>query len=336
MYTEQYTKGLRNSITDVPGISVGHCTLNNADIQTGVTALLPHQGNCFENKCVAAVEIINGFGKSVGLMQVAELGQLETPILLTNTLSVGTASDALIKYMLKDNLQIGAAGTVNSLVMECNDGYLNDIRGQHVKSEDVFSAIGNASVDFSQGSVGAGRGMSAYKLKGGIGSASRLLHQEGVDYCIGALVLSNMGRLKDFSHYSSELEHKLQRQLAKRLSELEGADAGSIIMIIATDLPLDARQLKRLAKRSVVALAKTGSQLGTGSGDICLAFSTANQISHTEEALDTVVRYPEKQIDLVFDTAIESLQQAIINSMLNAETVSGHLQHCRISLNELV
>ncbi|EPJ52576.1 MAG: hypothetical protein OFPI_13420 [Osedax symbiont Rs2] len=333
MYTEQYTKGLRNSIADVPGISVGHCTLDNAEIQTGVTALLPHQGNCFENKCVAAVEVINGFGKSVGLMQVAEL---ETPILLTNTLSVGTASDTLIKYMLKDNLQIGAQGTVNPLVLECNDGYLNDIRGQHVKPENVFAAIENASADFLQGSVGAGRGMSAYKLKGGIGSASRLLHKDGSDYCIGSLVLSNMGRLKDFSHYSCELEHKLQQQLAKRLSELEGADSGSIIMIIATDLPLDARQLKRLAKRSVVALAKTGSQLGTGSGDICLAFSTANQISHTQEVLSEVLRYPENQIDLVFDTAIESLQQAIINSMLNAQTVQGHQQHCRISLKELI
>jgi len=336
MYSEKYTPGLLNSIADVPGISVGHYTLNNADIQTGVTAILPHQGNTFEHKCVAAVEVINGFGKSVGLMQVAELGQLETPILLTNTLSVGTASDTLIKYMLKDNLQIGAAGTVNPLVLECNDGYLNDIRGQHVKTEDVFAAIENASVDFSQGSVGAGRGMSAYKLKGGIGSASRMMQKDGVEYCIGALVLSNMGRLQDFSYYSKELEHKLQQQLAKRLSELEGADNGSIIMIIATDLPLDARQLKRLAKRSVVALAKTGSQLGTGSGDICLAFSTANQVCHTEEAMGTVTRYPENQIDRVFDSAIESLQQAIINSMLNAETVQGHKQHCRISLKELI
>lgn len=226
-------------------------------------------------------------------------------------------------------MQIGVAGTVNPQVLECNDGYLNDIRGQHVKPEDVFSAIENASVYFSQGSVGAGRGMSVYKLKGGIGSASRLLHQDGVEFCIGSLVFSNMGRLQDFSHYCAELEHKLQQQLAKRVSELEGADNGSIIMIIATDLALDARQLKRLAKGSVVALAKTGSQLGTGSGDICLAFCTANQMSHTEDALDTVVRYPEKQIDLVFDTAIESLQHAIINSMLNAETVSGYQQHCR-------
>lgn len=333
---QRFASGERNRISDVAGVSVGHYTLIDGPIQTGVSAIIPHGDNLFLNKCVAASEVINGFGKSVGLIQVDELGQLETPILLTNTLSVGVASDALIKYMLADNPLIGANGTVNPVVMECNDGYLNDIRAQKVTSEMVFEALQNTTADFTCGSVGAGRGMSAYKLKGGIGSASRVLDFQNTQYTIGTLVLSNMGRLQDFKYYSDELQTQLDAQLETLQSELKAADQGSIIMLIATDLPLDARQLKRVAKRSVVGLAKTGSQLGTGSGDICLAFSTANQINHQGSALEQVTRFGEQHIDQVFDAAIEAVEEAILNSMLQACSVTGFENNSRISLSSLL
>lgn len=330
-------KGELNNICDVKGVSIGHVTLANDAVQTGVTALLPHQGNMFLNKCVAAVEVINGFGKSVGDMQINELGQLESPILLTNTLSVGTASDALIKYMLKQNPDIGVrtVGTVNPVVMECNDGYLNDIRGQHIQAEHVYQALATTQVKFEQGSVGAGRGMSAYKLKGGIGSASRLVTFDGEDFIIGALVLTNMGRLRDFTYHGKEMGEELKQKLYGN-DEIDEADKGSIIMILATDLPMDARQLKRLVKRATIGLAKTGSQLGNGSGDVCLAFSTANQIEHNEQGLDQITRFAENQIDTAFDGAIEAIEEAIINSMLAAETVMGRDGHKRVSLKDLL
>lgn len=330
-------KGKLNNISDVEGVSVGHVTLANGDVQTGVTALLPHQGNVFLNKCVAAIEVINGFGKSVGGMQINELGQLETPILLTNTLSVGIASDALVKYMLRQNPDDGthAMATVNPVVMECNDGYLNDIRGQHITAEHVYAALAKTQNTFSQGSVGAGRGMSAYKLKGGIGSASRIVTFGEQVFTIGALVLTNMGRLRDFTYLGKKMADELKKKLFKN-AELDEADKGSIIMILATDLPMDARQLKRLAKRATVGLTKTGSHLGHGSGDVCLAFSTANQLKHDVETIDTIKRFPENQIDTAFDAAIDAIEDAIINSMLHAETVIGRNGHKRQSLKGLL
>lgn len=173
-------KGRRNLITDVPGVKVGHLTLKEGGVQTGVTALIPGEGSAFRNKFPAAVHVINGFGKSTGLLQVQELGNIETPIVLTNTLSVAAGLDGLITYMLKDHPDIGTTtGTVNPVVMECNDSYLNDIRGRHVKPEHVLAALGNTSEDFGEGSVGAGRGMKCYGWKGGIGSASRLFFHRG-------------------------------------------------------------------------------------------------------------------------------------------------------------
>ncbi|NRA86640.1 MAG: P1 family peptidase [Rhizobiales bacterium] len=333
----ELVSGQLNSIADVKGVTVGHITLDDGSIQTGVTAILPHQGNLFQNKCVAAVEIINGFGKSVGLMQIQELGQLETPIVLTNTLSVGVASDALIKYMLKDNADIGTdTGTVNPLVMECNDGYLNDIRGQHIKTHHILAALKNTNIEFKQGAVGAGRGMSAYKLKGGIGSSSRLVPLNSDIFTIGALVMTNMGRLRDFIMYGNKLGGKLKQQIYNNVSIDAEADKGSIIMILATDLPMDARQLKRLAKRATIGLAKTGSQLGNGSGDICLAFSTANQMAHYQDKIETVKRFPEDKIDNAFDAAIGAIEEAIINSMLNAKTLSGRQGNKRLGLKSLL
>ncbi|MDO4976991.1 MAG: P1 family peptidase [Eubacteriales bacterium] len=190
----RFQKGQKNLISDVPGVVVGHVTRREGDVNTGVTAILPHGGNLFHEKVMAGVEVLNGFGKSMGLIQVKELGTIETPIIMTNTLSVGTAFTGLCRYMLEQNPEIGVTtGTVNCLVTECNDGYLNDIRGLHVREEDIPQAIRNASPDFEEGAVGSGTGMSCLGLKGGIGSASRKLEIEGETYHIGALVMTNFG-----------------------------------------------------------------------------------------------------------------------------------------------
>ena len=255
-------KGKNNLITDVKGVKVGHKTLDNGNIKTGVTAIIPHSDNIFREKLICSSYVINGFGKSVGLVQINELGTLETPIILTNTLSVGTCSTALVKYMLKENDDIGVTtGTVNPVVCECNDGYLNDIRGLHVKEEDVFDAIENAEINFKEGNIGAGTGMSCYQLKGGIGSASRVLKLDDKEYTIGSLVLSNFGLKEDLLVDGIKVGEKI---LEKESEELE---KGSIIIILATDIPMNERQLKRIAKRVPIGLARTGSH-------ICLLYTS--------------------------------------------------------------
>ena len=270
------TPGQRNLITDVPGVKVGHVTIRDgADVNTGVTAILPHEGNMFQEKVMASSCVINGFGKTMGLVQVEELGTIETPIIMTNTLSIGTAANALIKYMLQQNEDIGVkTGTVNPLVCECNDGVLNDIRGLHVKEEHVFEALANCSEEFEEGVVGSGTGMCCLGLKGGIGSASRIVKLDDKEYTVGALVMSNFGGagrlLIEGRHMGQEIKDKLEAQ----------QDKGSIIMLIATDIPLTERQLKRVARRAGVGLARTGSYYGNGSGDIAIAFTTANRVPH--------------------------------------------------------
>ena len=223
-------KGKRNLITDVAGITVGHCTLADGDVQTGVTALLPHQGDLFHDRCPAAVHVINGFGKSAGLVQVQELGYLETPLILTNTLSVGTAFTACVRYMLARNDQIGRAeSTVNPVILECNDGYLNDIRGLHVTEDHVFAALDAADTTFALGAVGAGRGMSCYHLKGGIGSASRVFEIGGQTYTLGALAMTNFGSLIDLTIAGERIGKKLA-------AEPEDAK-GSCIMVLPAAVP---------------------------------------------------------------------------------------------------
>lgn len=191
---KKYKKGKNNLITDVEGVKVSHVTLKNDNVNTGVTVVFPHEGNIFQDKVMAASAVLNGFGKSVGLLQIEELGTIETPIVMTNTLSVGTATTALVKYMLKQNEDIGVTtGTVNYLVTECNDGRLNDIRGLHVTEEDVLNALNSPSEYFEEGAVGSGTGMCCLGFKGGIGSASRLVDVDDKEYTIGALVMSNFG-----------------------------------------------------------------------------------------------------------------------------------------------
>ena len=224
--------GERNKISDVPGVTVGHCTLADGDIQTGVTALLPHPGDVFHDKVLAACHVINGFGKTTGLVQIDELGTLETPILFTNTLSVGTVETALVKYMLERNPDIcETTGSVNPVVCECNDSGLNDIRGLHVTEAHVAAALADCKADFAEGAVGAGRGMRCHGLKGGIGSASRLVELDGKSYTIGALVLSNHATFDDLIVAGTSIHELLEARIPPH------EDKGSIITVLATDIP---------------------------------------------------------------------------------------------------
>ena len=231
--------GKRDLITDVPGVKVGHVTLSEGCVQTGVTAIIPGPGSTFRQKFPAAVHVINGFGKSAGLVQIEELGTLETPILLTNTLSVPACLDGLITYMLADHPEIGTTtGTVNAVVGECNDSKVNDIRGRHVTAEHALKALHNVSEEFAEGAVGAGRGMKCFGWSGGIGSASRLVELDGKTYTVGALLLTNFGRKNQFvicGKKAGEEAHAAEEDYFSR-------DTGSCMMILATDLPLSSRQ----------------------------------------------------------------------------------------------
>lgn len=324
-------RGERNLISDVPGVKVGHCTLDQGEVQTGVTALLPHGGNCFREKLPAACHVINGFGKSAGLMQVEELGQLETPILLTNTLSVGTAWTALARYMLAGNQDIClTTGTVNPVVLECNDGFLSDIRGLHVSEAHALAAMEAAGEAFEQGAVGAGRGMRCHGLKGGIGSSSRLMEIGGRRYCLGALALTNHGELRDLRIQGRAVGEEIAARLAAK-----APDQGSVIVILATDLPASAPQLGRLCRRGVAGLCRTGANIGHGSGEIVLAFSTARRIPHDDpRPFRQMAELNEAHIDLAFRAVTEAVEEAVLMSLHHARTVVGRAGHRALSLCE--
>lgn len=314
----KFDTGEKNLITDVPGVRVGQVTLQEGDIQTGVTAILPHSDNLFREKLFAGAWVINGFGKSVGLMQIQELGTLESPILMTNTLSVGTALTACVKYMLSQNPEIGVeAGTVNCVVTECNDGEMNDIRGLHVREEHVLEAIGKAEDTFKEGPVGAGTGMEMMGLKGGIGSASRKLELEGTAYTIGAIVLTNYGTDDNLVIGGDAVGRRIQ---AARTKE----DKGSCIIVIATDIPLIDRQLRRVASRAAHALARTGSYTGNGSGDVALAFSTAARVEHFNQSKFKEIRMLyDEELSPVFEATVEVVEEALISSLFHGKTLRG-------------
>lgn len=325
--------GPRNLISDVPGVTVGHVTIRDgAGVNTGVTAVLPHQGDLFRDKVLAASAVINGFGKTAGLIQVEELGTIETPIVLTNTLSVGTAYTALVKYAMARNPDIGrTAGTVNPLVCECNDGSLNDIRGLHVTEEHVLEAIASAKADFAEGSVGGGTGMSCLGFKGGIGSASRVVELDGRTYTVGALVMSNFGGPGRLMIDGRQVGRELQAKLAQE------QDKGSIIMLLATDVPLSERQLKRLCRRAGAGLARTGSYYGNGSGDIAIAFTTANRVPQGGERVFLDLRMlSDERIDPVLDLSAEAVEEAIVSSLYHAETITGRDGRVRRGLREFL
>ena len=311
--------GPRNLITDVAGVRVGHATVQQGEVNTGVTAVLPHPGNLFLDKVMASAAVINGFGKSAGILQVQELGTIETPILLTNTLSVGTAFTGLCRYVLEQNAGAGVyTGSVNCLVTECNDGRLNDIQGLHVREEHVLQAISAAGETFEEGAVGGGTGMCCLGLKGGIGSASRVVELDGTACTVGALVMANFGRAGDLMIGGRHID---TRSAGDRLAV---KDDGSIIMLLATDVPLSERQLGRVARRTAVALGRTGSYCGNGSGDIAIAFTTANRVPQGGERVFLDLRMlSDERIDPVLDLSAEAVEEAIVSSLYHAKTTVG-------------
>ena len=312
--------GPLDKISDVPGVTVGHCTLADGEVQTGVTALLPHQGDIFHDKVMAASHVINGFGKTTGLVQIDELGTLETPILFTNTLSVGTVETALVKYMLDKTPDIcETTGSVNPVVCECNDGGLNDIRGLHVTEENALAALADCRADFAEGAVGAGRGMRCHGLKGGIGSASRVVELDGKQYTIGALVLSNHAVFDDLVVAGTPIQSLLEAHIPPH------EDKGSIITVLATDIPLSERQLRRLCHRALVGLSRTGSFCGNGSGEIVIAFTTANRVPHySEKAILPMGMLHDDAINPLFRAVAECVEESVLSSLLHAETVTGY------------
>ena len=265
--------GPLNKISDVPGVTVGHCTLADGDVQTGVTALLPHPGDLFHEKLLAASHVINGFGKTTGLVQIDELGTLETPILFTNTLSVGT----------------------------------------------VETALADCKADFAEGAVGAGRGMRCHGLKGGIGSASRVVELDGKNYTIGSLVLSNHAMFDDLMVGGTPIQQLLEAHIPPH------EDKGSIITVLATDIPLSERQLRRLCHRALVGLSRTGSYCGNGSGEIVLAFTTANRMPHyADKALLPMTMLHDDAINPLFRAVAECVEESVLSSLFHAETVTGY------------
>lgn len=308
--------GASNAITDVPGVLVGHRTRAEGGERTGVTVVLPHGDNLYREKVVAAQYVLNGFGKSTGLVQVEELGTIETPIALTNTFAVGTCATALIRHAIAANPDIGRKTvTVNPVVLECNDGYLNDIQALAVTERDVVDSLAAAGPAVAQGAVGAGTGMSAFGLKGGIGSASRVVDLDGRPYHLGALVLANFGRRDDL---------RIDGRPLPLPGDPAGADIGSICIVLATDIPMDPRQLRRVCRRAGPGLARLGSFMGHGSGDIVLAFTTANRIRH-DERQDIVAQriLNEPRIDPVFRATVETVEEAVLNAMVAAPAMEG-------------
>ena len=320
-------KGPLNSISDVKGVTVGHTTVDNALHKTGVTVIMPCPDDIFRNKMVAACHVLNGFGKTAGLMQITELGTLETPIALTNTLNVGLVHDAMVEYMCLQAEKNGyEIKSVNPVVCECNDASLNDIRHRAVGQKEVFSAIESASDVFPLGDVGAGKGMTCHGLKGGIGTSSRTLEIGGEKFTVGVLVLTNHGSLSDLridgNNIGQEIENKIHE---------DAPDKGSCIMILATDLPVSSRQLGRIIRRMSVGLARLGSHIGHGSGEVMIGFSTENRIPESVDILSARVIH-ENHIDKTFRAAAEATEEAVLRSMLNAGDVTGHTGKTRKSL----
>lgn len=324
-------KGCRNLITDVPGVLVGQVTLSGEKMETGVTAILPHGGNLFRSKVPAAVHVINGFGKSTGLMQVEEMGNIESPILLTNTFSVSAAIDGALTWLMDQNPEIGdTTGTANPLVMECNDGTINHIRMRHVTEEHALQAIRSASADFEEGAVGGGRGMRCYGLKGGIGSASRVVTIGDETYTVGALLMTNFGAKADLMVCGEPIG----RQIASGEREI---DKGSVIIILATDAPLSCRQLGRCARRAQNGLARTGSHTGNGSGEVVAMFSTQNQIPHfPEEPVMDVHCLHDDKLEKLFLAVTECVEESVISSLLHAETMVDRRGNTVYSLSEYI
>ena len=337
--------GRWNAITDVPGVRVSHVTLirgkgrlrpGQGPVRTGVTAIVPAPGNLFRNKLAAAVHIMNGYGKSVGLMQVTETGRLETPILLTGTLNVWRAADALVDWVLAADPKVYS---VNPVVMECSPHVFDDVAGRHVGRREVFAALERArSGPVAEGNVGGGTGMTAFGFKSGIGTSSRKLPRRGGGWTVGALVQANAGAVQYLSVGGRPFGRELVRsgrarptrtcltaaEVRRGAADAVAPDAGSLICILATDAPLSARQLARLARRAGLGLGRAGLNSGHASGDIVVAFSTAERFRH-EERRATILRreVPDGALGDLFAGAQESAEEAYLNAVLRAGPMEG-------------
>ena len=336
-----YQPGPKNAITDVPGVLVGQVTLIEGDnVRSGVTAILPHAGNLFQDKVAGAVFAYNAFGKLVGSTQVNELGQIETPIVLTNTLSVFDAASAVAHWTVAEPGNENVPRS-NALVGETNDGWLNDVRGFQIKRDDVLRAINEATNGpVAEGTVGAGTGTVAFGWKGGIGTSSRRLPERGSGFVltnpeikndggftIGVLVQTNFGGRLTIAGVPiwKELQPK-QASTREPAAPLNPAD-GSCMIVVATDAPLDARQLRRLAARAILGMARVGSTGSSGSGDYVIAFSTTNRIGQTATRTAPLALLSEDALSPLFEAAIDATEEAIVNSMLKATTVHGFQNH---------
>lgn len=313
--------GSLNKITDVPGVLVGHTTTADDGHNTGVTVILPAPGNLYADKLTAAFHVINGYGKTAGSIQIDELGTLETPIALTGTLNVGKVSEALVAHTLRECARDGIeCRSVNPVVGETNDAVLNRLADRPIGTAELEAAIASACADFDEGDVGAGRGTMCMGLKGGIGSASRLLDIDGRRFTVGALVQTNFGRLDDLMIAGYPAGAEIRRIVsAPRAPE----DKGSCMIIIGTDLPVSCRQLSRILRRAVVGLARTGSFVGHGSGDVVIGFTTANRLNRDDGALRQVTLLREEMLDAAFRAAAESVEEAVLNSLCTADRVSA-------------
>lgn len=322
--------GNKNCITDVPGVAVGHKTLQykideENSACTGVTAILPHQGNVFQHKVVAASYILNGFGKSTGLIQLNELGRLESPIMLTNTFGVPQAAQGALEYLLDHNDDIGdSTGTANVVVGECNDSYLNAIRHFPVQSHHAREAITSATTNqVEEGAVGAGAGMICCEFKGGIGTSSRVVNTDEETYTLGCLVLSNFGKKEDLLYYQQGMQDSGVTDDVHHPPQSDG----SIMIVVATNAPVNERQLQRISKRCGIGLGRAGSHMANGSGDIVIAFSNAAPLPHYQTSAfekTTQLRDDHRIMTDLFTAAAEATNEAIMNSLTMAETTTGH------------
>lgn len=316
------TPGPLNKITDVPGVTVGHTTLNDEFHKTGITVIIPAPGNLFADKLTAASFVINGFGKTCGTVQIDELGTLETPIALTGTLNVGRVADALVTYTLEQCARDGVdCRSVNPVVGETNDAVLNRSSDRPMGYDDLMAAVASACADFDEGDVGAGKGTHCLGFKGGIGSASRTFDIDGVTYTLGALVQTNFGCGDDLT-IASFPAGKFLHDLTEQQKAAE--DKGSCMIVIGTDLPVTELQLRRILRHGVVGLARTGSYVGHGSGDVVLGFTTANRRSRSDGGIRTVRTVNDDHIDLPFRACVEAVEEAVLNSLCCADRVTGN------------
>ncbi len=333
----QYGTGRFNAITDVPGVRVGHSTIirgsgplraGEGPVRTGVTAILPHAGNVFTDRAVGSGFVLNGAGEVSGLMQVMEWGLIETPILLTNTLSVGTVSDATVEYMVKHNPGIGDQhDVVIPVVGECDDSWLNDAAGRHVRAEHVAQAISSAtSGPVAEGNVGGGTGQITCDFKAGIGTASRRLPQHEGGYIVGALVSTNFGRMEELRIDGVPVGEILAPRFAHM--EKRRDSYGSIMVVVGTNAPLLPHQINRLCKRAALGAGRVGSYANHGSGEFVIGFSNANSVPReTRKMVYRMKALLDRSIDPLYKAVVEATEEAIVNAMCMAETMEGQSGH---------